>query len=1316
MNTPSSRTCPPESVVEGFAIGDLEDDLAEQISLHLAECDSCVATLESIEQTKDTVLDLLDRLNTPSTCLDEPELNAIISRVGDTTVIASEEDRSSHVQDFGPLDPDPLALDRPVDLGSYRLTEKLGQGGMGAVYKAVHTQLEKTVAIKVLAANRFGDAGSTKRFKREMKAIGRVQHPNVVVAHDGGVFGSEHFLVMEFVDGLDVAALDRLHGGLPVEVACEIVRQAAVGLQHAHDQGLIHRDIKPSNLMLSVSGDVKVLDLGLARIETELSSISGDYQKSPQSEDLTAAGTAMGTIGFMSPEQTLDSRSVNQAADLYSLGATLYKLLAGRLPFPAEEYDTSGKMLVAIATQTPPSIADACAELPPALIQIVDCMLSKQPADRIATAREFAEKLKPFATVSLEGIANAPAGVLPDTISEPSSEILKPAFPQRSKPQRRVLFATLALAIGLFLLATRMFWVRTEFGTLRIEIADEKVESRLATNGISVLDKLNKKVWHLSTAPVQPKRLPTGEYRFDAPADLTITDENGLEINGREFRLLDADGELRIRISLASSQPTKRNDVADLSSAKSITPSNSDQDNLPDAYDRRFARWATDIGGKVFNDNHTNLSIDFDRPGGFYVGKAFLDGVQILQPEDFKRFAKIDLKTLSLVGSSLNSQGLANLLECSGLVELYLGGTDVNSADLASLGRLPRLSTLQISASQVDHDWRFLDSIQTLRTLEITGDVRIDDLTEIAKTTRISAVRLTNTSAVSESERSELGFLNPYLVIQQRESRASNDWKTLNPFVVTNAAEQLAEKGLRLKSHRRPDWTPGQPLQWNEIREVNTPVGVTVDERDFRRLAAIGNCEFGYFQLRNVSSPDALPEFLRGFKLKVVHLLTKDIDDDLILRLADSCKFWELKVDDGCRVTEAGAREFERRNPGRKLVTQFGVFSPATRALKQSDAKDEVAVVRVRSSEAPQLRSDDAFDREFAQWVMQRGGKTFEKLWGSLNEDFERKKPFRVGMVFLPNTEDLGPIDISKMMMLPDLRVIDLSNSSLNADGLRHITENPRIKELRISGTQLNALDLAGLKKMSRLSWLEIDTTQVNGDWTFANGLTSLQNLSIKGDVGRDELLQLAKMPRITALQLVSKQTIDAELIDELNAINPSLVLQQKDTLEEKAWKTYNPEVIFNSASELHADGWKLTLLGKKVWEPDHRLEWDQIKFAESKAGHNVSKLDMKRLSSLGHGGFYNLDLLLEGSGAELPDLLHGFRIDHLSLPSARIDDETLLRIGHRCITWRITLGKNARVTASGIRAFQQRHPTCAVETIFGNFPANHRLPNSTER
>jgi tRNA A-37 threonylcarbamoyl transferase component Bud32 len=262
----------------------------------------------------------------------------------------------------------PPSAPRPPknQLGEYQLLAKLGSGGMGTVYKARHTKLEKTVALKVLAKGSLANGEATARFEREMKAVGQLNHPNIVQAHDAREIAGTRFLVMEYVDGLNLAQLVDACGPLPVADACELIRQTALGLDHAHQHGLVHRDIKPSNLMLDSQGQVKILDLGLALFQP------GQFSGV---ERITASGQAMGTVDYMAPEQALASRDVDIRADLYSLGCTLYKLLTGRASFSGSKYQ----------------------DVPAELAAVLDRLLAKDPAGRFATPAEVVAAIAPLA-------------------------------------------------------------------------------------------------------------------------------------------------------------------------------------------------------------------------------------------------------------------------------------------------------------------------------------------------------------------------------------------------------------------------------------------------------------------------------------------------------------------------------------------------------------------------------------------------------------------------------------------------------------------------------------------------------------------------------------------------------------------------------------------------------------------------------------------------------------------------------------------------------------------------------------------------------
>src|SRR5665213_982178 len=274
-------------------------------------------------------------------------------------------------------------------IGKYVILDRLGAGGMGAVYLCEHLQLERQVALKVLPTDQAQDPGALARFIREAQAVAALNHPNIVRAYDVDVEGSTYFLVMEFVDGVDLQHLITKHGPLDPIRAAHYISQSAAGLQHAHQAGLVHRDIKPANLLLSRTGVVKVLDLGLARF-------FHDDEDSMTKEH--AGQVILGTADYLSPEQGRDSHDVDIRADIYSLGATFYFLLVGTAPF-AE--GTLNQKLLWHQMKTPTPVRKLRPDVPEAMAAVVARMMSKDAAARYQMPADVAAALAPWMQTAL---------------------------------------------------------------------------------------------------------------------------------------------------------------------------------------------------------------------------------------------------------------------------------------------------------------------------------------------------------------------------------------------------------------------------------------------------------------------------------------------------------------------------------------------------------------------------------------------------------------------------------------------------------------------------------------------------------------------------------------------------------------------------------------------------------------------------------------------------------------------------------------------------------------------------------------------------
>jgi serine/threonine protein kinase len=285
--------------------------------------------------------------------------------------------------------------------GEYVILDRLGAGGMGVVFKARHRRMDRVVAIKVLPAEAMKSPAAVERFYREVRAAARLSHRNIVTAHDAGEHHGMHYLVMEYVEGKDLGQVVAENGPLPVEQAVECIAQAAEGLEYAHGMGVIHRDIKPGNLLLSTSGLVKILDMGLALMGE---SLAPDVTTAAQ---LTQSGQIMGTVDYMSPEQAQDTHRADERSDIYSLGCTLYRLLTGEPPYPG---DTMMNRMMAHVQAPIPSLRDRRPDVPEALDAVFQRMIAKKPADRQQSMREVIDELAPFLPSGVSGTPRSSTG------------------------------------------------------------------------------------------------------------------------------------------------------------------------------------------------------------------------------------------------------------------------------------------------------------------------------------------------------------------------------------------------------------------------------------------------------------------------------------------------------------------------------------------------------------------------------------------------------------------------------------------------------------------------------------------------------------------------------------------------------------------------------------------------------------------------------------------------------------------------------------------------------------------------------------------
>ncbi len=471
--------CPNHATLTSYATGELDDSAALSVSGHLDGCPNCQARFDDLLVRSDHLVSALRRPVPALNAAAESMLGRLIDRAGNLAVgvdgARAEADRRPRVEpverdvfldclrksdllasdeierleeSFPNGDTDSLVREltrrqrltpfqatilkhgrwKGLVLGSYVVLEKLGQGGMGRIFKARHRRLGRVVCLKVLHPSGSRSPDHVERFQREARAVATLHHPNIVVAHDAGESGGIHFLAMELIEGRDLAKVVASEGPLPLEKTLRLVIESARALQYAHEQGIVHRDVKPHNLLLDDSGSIKVLDLGLARFDSFL-------DRSPDAlshASMTTTSTVMGTVDYMAPEQALNSRNADARSDIYSLGCTFYYLLTGK---PLHAGETVVEKLVAHRERSAPALSSVRRDASEELDAVFRRMVAKDPGARFASMEEAADDLE---TVLAGGRPSALA-----------------SLKAHSTP-RRVLAATaLALGVALTLLAWR---------------------------------------------------------------------------------------------------------------------------------------------------------------------------------------------------------------------------------------------------------------------------------------------------------------------------------------------------------------------------------------------------------------------------------------------------------------------------------------------------------------------------------------------------------------------------------------------------------------------------------------------------------------------------------------------------------------------------------------------------------------------------------------------------------------------------------------------------------------------------------------------
>jgi serine/threonine protein kinase len=709
--------------LQAFGQGRLAAEAARGLEEHLAGCVRCCELLEQAPG------------------------DAFLSRLREAGVDTTAEAVAGTVE--APAIP-PELIGHP----RYRVLGLVDQGGMGAVYRAEHRRMERLVALKVIHPSLMRHPSAVQRFQQEVRAAARLHHPNIVTAYDADQAGGLHFLVMEYVEGISLAALVHQRGPLPVAEACTYIRQAALGLQHAHEHGLVHRDIKPSNLMVVggespgpthhaplTSHQVKILDFGLARLpHTADGSRVGGASNGP----LTGAGAVLGTADYIAPEQADDPRAADIRADIYALGCTLFHLLAGRPPFPE---GTVAQKLDRHADTPLPRLETVRPEVPPGLEAVVARMTAKDPADRYATPAAVAEALAPFCAA-------------------------EPPRPPRGRKRRRWLVAAgLALLAAGLLAGAIFFRLRTDRGEVVVKGDDNSLELTIRRFPEPVPEVSEEEA--LQAIQRLGGRIGRDEQVPDKPVRIVIL--GGTNVTDADLRVLAAFKQLR-SLDLGRTQVTDEG-LKHLTGLTGLTSLTLPQTQVTDAGMESVGQLkqlqGLDLGFTAVGDaglkrltgltelhtlvlHRTRVTdaamadvgrlkhLVFLSLGETAITDAGLEPLAELKEltnlilfttpgvgdEGMKSAAQMErLISIDLRGTQVTDAGLRELAGCKGLVSLQVGCPKVTDDGVRALAKLTRLKVLDLSYSDVtDEGLREVARHRPLTNLNLHGARRVTDV------------------------------------------------------------------------------------------------------------------------------------------------------------------------------------------------------------------------------------------------------------------------------------------------------------------------------------------------------------------------------------------------------------------------------------------------------------------------------------------------------------------------------------------------------------------------------------------------------------
>lgn len=809
----------------------------------------------------------------------------------------------------------------PAEFGRYRLLKRLGAGGMGSVYLAKDTQLERQVALKLPQLDTSANPALIERFRREAKAAATLRHANLCAVYDAGEVDGTHFLTMEYIEGDSLAQVLRSGQRPDDQNAVQLIRTIALALHEVHRNGVVHRDLKPANIMIDASGQPIVTDFGLARRQTA---------DSDDASQITNQGEILGTPSYMSPEQVEgDLDRVGPASDVYSLGVILFELLTGQRPFQG----SPSSVLVQVMTGEPPTMSSLRDSVDPELESLCRRMMARSIDERYPSMGAVAEA--------------ADSWLQADRASDDQP------------PRRRIGVAAAVTGLVALLLAIYVFRIKTPEGEIVVESEVPGVTVSVIRDGDDV-----QSGWQLKQG-TNTTTVQTGRIEITLPTEL----QNTFTIDQHEFTLRDnetmvvrvtrrpavvdtapaesAERELAdSRLPQQGSTPVTTRPLPDLSREGDLQPLRQDSSLAPaHSLDREVAEWVSGHGGRVYPvDAGGDPGEPIDDPSQlptepFYVQTVERLKVSAADLDQLQRICMLPgLRGLSFAGEGCPSGLFGKLSFRSRIRVLTISGTGIRVSELFNRPGLETLSELSLSGNQID-DMEFPQRFPGLRMLRIYGNAT-EFLTQLAssETFRNSSLRmiiLDFQTAPSDLLIDRLQQLNPRLSIVRSEGAAP---QYIGNPVQDTALRRLLEMGFEIGLSSPTGITKISevkelPGDWRLVMFLNFPRGLQLTPEIMDHIDRLSPVI--WVTADSVRHVSLLVDSLDHRWFTFMSLKKTDLTDENLEQIFGSLHQGKLAVH-GSNVSEQAIRTLMPMYPLFRVHSSYGEFAPA--AFDAADA------------------------------------------------------------------------------------------------------------------------------------------------------------------------------------------------------------------------------------------------------------------------------------------------------------------------------------------------------------------------------------------